>query len=50
MYKQIIDTENITAVFRKSALILGNTSIDITKKVVDELNKNLSNVKVNVAP
>jgi len=48
--KQIIDTENITAVFRKSALILGDTSIDITKKVVDELNKNLSNVKVNVAP
>jgi len=48
--KQIIDTENITAVFRKSALILGDTSIDITKKVVDELNKNLSNVKVKVAP
>ena len=48
--QKIIDTENITAVFRKSALILGNTSIDITKKVVDELNKNLSNVKVNVAP
>ena len=48
--QKIIDTENITAVFRKSALILGNTSIDITKKVVDELNKNLSIVKVNVAP
>ena len=48
--QKIIDTEDITAVFRKSALILGNTSIDITKKVVDELNKNLSNVKVNVAP
>ena len=48
--KEIIDTEKITAVFRNSAVILSDTSIDITQKVVDELNKKLSSVKVDVAP
>ena len=48
--QKIIDTENVTAVFRKSAIILGNPSIDITKKVVDELNKKLSTVTVKVTP
>ena len=48
--KEIIDNEKITAVFRNSAVILSDTSIDITQKVVDELNKKLSSVKVDVAP
>ena len=48
--KTIIDTEKITAVFRKSAIILGDNSIDITDKVVEELNKKLSTVTVNVTP
>ena len=38
--KEIIETEKITAVFRKTAVILSDNSIDITKKVVDKLNKN----------
>ena len=48
--KAIIDSDKITAVFRKSAIILGDTSIDITERVVVELNKNLSAVTVKVAP
>ncbi len=48
--KAIIDSDKITAVFRKSAIILGDTSIDITEKVVEELNKKLSAVTVKVAP
>ena len=48
--KKIIETDNITAVFRNSAVILSDTSIDITKKVVEELNKNLSSVSVKVTP
>ena len=48
--KEIIETEKITAVFRKTAVILSDNSIDITKKVVDELNKNLSSVTVKVTP
>ena len=48
--KSIIDNENITAVFRSSAVVLSNDSIDITKKVVDELNKKLSTVTVTVTP
>ena len=48
--KEIIDNEKITAVFRNSAVILSDTSIDITQKVVDELNKKLSSVKVDVTP
>ena len=48
--KAIIDSDKITAVFRKSAIILGDTSIDITEKVVVELNKKLSTVTVKVAP
>ena len=47
--KEIIDNEKITAVFRNSAVILSDTSRDITQKVVDELNKKLSSVKVDVA-
>ena len=37
--KEIIDTEKITAVFRNSAVILSDKSIDITPRVVIELNK-----------
>lgn len=48
--KAIIDSDKITAVFRKSAIILGDTSIDITEKVVEELNKKLSTVTVKVTP
>ena len=48
--KSIIETEKITAVFRNSAVILSDTTIDITDKVVDELNKKLSNVTVSVTP
>ena len=48
--KAIIDSDKITAVFRKSAIILGDTSIDITEKVVEELNKKLGSVTVKVAP
>ena len=48
--KNIIDTENITAVIRSSAVVLSQDSIDITQKVVDELNKKLSNVTVKVTP
>tara|TARA_Y100000590_G_scaffold342770_1_gene391469 strand:+ start:1274 stop:1807 length:534 start_codon:yes stop_codon:yes gene_type:complete len=48
--KQIIDSEKITAVFRSTAVVLSEDSIDITSKVVEELNKKLSNVTVNVTP
>ena len=48
--KGIIETEKITAVFRKTAVILSDNSIDITGKVVDELNKNLSTVTIKVTP
>jgi Skp family chaperone for outer membrane proteins len=48
--KEIIDTEKITAVFRNSAVILSDKSIDITPRVVIELNKRLSNVTVKVTP
>ena len=48
--KEIIETEKITAVFRKTAIILSDNSIDITKKVVDKLNKNLSSVTIKVTP
>ena len=48
--KEIIETEKITAVFRKTAVILSDNSIDITKKVVDKLNKNLSSVTIKVTP
>ena len=48
--KEIIETEKITAVFRKTAVILSDNSIDITKKVVDKLNKNLSTVTIKVTP
>ena len=48
--KGIIETEKITAVFRKTAVILSDNSIDITKKVVDKLNKNLSSVTIKVTP
>ena len=48
--KEIIETEKITAVFRKTAVILSDNSIDITQKVVDELNKKLSTVTIKVTP
>tara|TARA_Y100000590_G_scaffold63691_3_gene68349 strand:+ start:6375 stop:6908 length:534 start_codon:yes stop_codon:yes gene_type:complete len=48
--KKIIETDKISAVFRKTAVILGDTSIDITDKVVEELDKELSSVTVNVSP
>ena len=48
--KEIIDTEKITAVFRNSAVILSDKSIDITPKVVTELNKRLGSVTVKVTP
>tara|TARA_B100001123_G_C14809913_1_gene827872 strand:+ start:42 stop:578 length:537 start_codon:yes stop_codon:yes gene_type:complete len=48
--KNIIETEKITAVFRKTSVILSNESIDITQKVVDELNNKLSTVTVKVTP
>ena len=48
--KEIIETEKITAVFRKTAVILSDNSIDITKRVVDKLNKNLSSVTIKVTP
>ena len=48
--KGIIETEKITAVIRKTAIILSDNSIDITKKVVDKLNKNLSSVTIKVTP
>ena len=48
--KEIIETEKITAVFRKTAVILSDNSIDITQKVVDKLNKNLSSVTIKVTP
>ena len=48
--KKIIETDKITAVFRKSSVILSDNSIDITQKVVDELNKKLSSVTVKVTP
>jgi len=48
--KEIIETDKITAVFRKSSVILSDNSIDITKKVVEELNKKLSSVTVKVTP
>ena len=48
--KKIIETDKITAVFRKSSVILSDNSIDITQKVVEELNKKLSSVTVKVTP
>ena len=48
--KDMIETEKITAVFRKTSVILSDTSIDITQKVVEELNKKLSNVAIKVTP
>ena len=48
--KDMIETEKITAVFRKTSVILSDNSIDITQKVVDELNKKLSSVTVKVTP
>ena len=48
--KQISDTDKITAVVRKTAIILSDPSLDITQKVVDELNKKLSSVSITVAP
>ncbi len=48
--KQISETDKISAVIRKSAIILSDPTLDITQKVVDELNKKLSSVKVNVTP
>ena len=46
----MIETEKITAVFRKTSVILSDTSIDITQKVVEELNKKLSDVAIKVTP
>ena len=48
--KQISDTDKITAVVRKTAIILSDPSLDITQKVVDELNKKLSSVSITVTP
>ena len=48
--KDMIETKKITAVFRKTSVILSDTSIDITQKVVEELNKKLSNVAIKVTP
>ena len=48
--KDMIETEKITAVFRKTSVILSDTSIDITQKVVEELNKKLSDVAIKVTP
>ena len=48
--KKIIETDQITAVIKKTAVVLSEDSIDITQKVIDELNKKLSSVKVDITP
>ena len=48
--KKIIETDQITAVIKKTSVVLSEDSIDITQKVIDELNTKLSSVKVNVKP
>ena len=48
--KKIIEEEKITAVIKKTAIVLSEDSLDITQKVIDQLNNKLSTVKVNVKP
>ena len=48
--QEIQKTDNITIVVRKSAVILSDPSIDITSKVVEALNKEISTIDVKVTP
>lgn len=48
--QEIQKTDNITIVVRKSAVILSDPSIDITSKVVEALNKEISSIDVKVTP
>ena len=48
--QEIQKKDNITIVVRKSAVILSDPSIDITSKVVEALNKEISSIDVKVTP
>ena len=48
--QEIQKKDNITIVVRKSAVILSDPSIDITSKVVEALNKEISTIDVKVTP
>ena len=48
--KEIQTAEKIDVVIKKTAVILSEDSIDITSKVVEKLNKEVSTIDVNVTP
>ena len=48
--KEIQTAEKIDVVIKKTAVILSEGSIDITSKVVEKLNKEVSTIDVNVTP
>ena len=48
--KEIQTAEKIDVVIKKTAVILSEDSIDITSKVIEKLNKEVSTIDVNVAP
>ena len=48
--KEIQTAEKIDVVIKKTAVILSEGSIDITSKVIEKLNKEVSTIDVNVAP
>jgi len=48
--KEIQTAEKIDVVIKKTAVILSEDSIDITSKVIEKLNKEVSTIDVNVTP
>ena len=48
--KEIQTAEKIDVVIKKTAIILSEGSLDITSKVVEKLNKEISTIDVNVTP
>ncbi len=48
--KEIQTAEKIDVVIKKTAVILSEGSIDITSKVIEKLNKEVSTIDVNVTP
>ena len=46
----MITSGEITLVIRKSAVILSKDDIDITSKIVEKLNKEISTIDVKVSP
>ena len=48
--KEIQTAEKIDVVIKKTAVILSEGSINITSKVIEKLNKEVSTIDVNVAP